>query len=161
MRILLRSLLSLALVIWLGAELFLPVVAATVFRALALETHVAGAIVGSLLRTIHLLGLVCGVVALTVLSAAPAWGLERSRAVLAAMLLLVAMLTATAYSQFVVTPAMERNRIRAGGAIDKAAESDPARIGFNRLHKQSVRVETLVMLLGVATVVLVAATETR
>jgi len=154
MRILLRSLLSIALLVWLGAECFFPVVAATVFRTLAPDTHTAGSIVGTLLRILHFVGLSCGVVALAVLVCAPLAGFSRSRALLASMALLVIMLAATAYSQFGIIPAMDRERSNAGGAIQNVAELHPARVHFNQLHKRSERVEQLVLFLGLAVVVL-------
>lgn len=159
MRILLRSLLALALVVWVGAEIFFPVVAATAFRVLAPSTHIPGQIVGSLLRTLHWVGLSCGVVALALLAAAPAWGMARSRLLLAAMALVVVMLAATAFSQFVLFPAMERDRVAAGGAIDQVAETHPARVHFNQLHKLSTKVEGAVIFAGMATVILLAAAE--
>lgn len=159
MRIFLRSLLTLALMVWLGAEVFFPVVAATVFRTLAPDTHTPGLIVGTLLRVLHSVGLTCGLLALATLALAPVWGLQRGRAVLAAMALLVVMLAATAYSQFVITPAMERDRLAAGGAIQNVAETHPARADFQRLHKRSERTEQVVLFCGLAVVVLLAAAE--
>ena len=156
MRILLRSLLSVALVVWVGAEVFFPIVAATTFRVLAPNTHTAGQIVGSLLRTLHWVGFGCGVVALVVLAAGPAWGMARSRAALAALALVVVMLAATAYSQFFIIPAMERDRVAAGGAIDQVSETHPARMHFQQLHKLSTKVEGVVLFAGLATVVLMA-----
>ena len=154
MRILLRSLFSLALVVWLGAECFFPVVAATVFRTLAPDTHTAGSIVGVLLRVLHYVGLTCGVVALAVLALAPFAGWTRSRGLLASMVLLGVMLLSTAYSQFGIIPAMDRDRVAAGGAIQNVAESHPSRVHFNLLHKRSERVEQLILFLGLAVVVI-------
>ncbi len=45
MKTLLRTLLYLALIVWLGAEVFFPIVAAVSFQTLAPETHAAGSIV--------------------------------------------------------------------------------------------------------------------
>jgi hypothetical protein len=160
MRILLRTLLSLALVVWLGAEIFFPVVAAITFNTLRPDTHTAGSIVGSLLRILHGVGFVSGLVALIVLALAPAWGIYKPRTVLAPMVLLVLMLGCTAYSQFGIIPSMERDRITAGGAIDTADPANPQTVHFNRLHKQSERVEGAVILLGIATVSLLAWAET-
>ena len=159
MKTLLRSLLSIALIVWLGAEIFLPIVAAATFRTLAPDTHTAGAIVGGLLRTLHHIGMVCGMVALAMLALAPVWGLPKPRVVLAAMCLLVLMLACTVYSQYGIIPAMERDRIAAGGAMDAVPETHPARVHFNVLHKRSEQVEGLVILLGLAAVVLVANAE--
>ncbi len=160
MRILLRTLLSLALVVWLGAEIFFPVVAAITFNTLRPDTHTAGAIVGSLLRILHGIGLVSGLVALILLALAPAWGIYKPRAVLAPMILLVLMLACTAYSQFGIIPSMERDRIAAGGAIDTTDPANPQTAHFNLLHKRSERVEGAVILLGLATVSLLAWAET-
>lgn len=159
MRVLLRTLLYLALIVWLGAEIFFPIVAANVFSILRPDTHTAGTIVGTLLRILHGIGLVSGLVALILLALAPAWAIYKPRLVLAPMILLVLMLAATAYSQFGIIPAMDRDRAAAGGAIDTADPSNPTTIHFNKLHDRSERVEGLVILLGIATVSLVAWAE--
>ena len=159
MKTLLRTLLYLALVVWLGAETFFPVVAAVTFTTLAPNTHVAGTIVGELLRILHGMGLVSGMVALALLALAPAWGLYKPRSVLVPMALVVLMMGCTLYSQFVVIPAMDRDRVAAGGAIDTTAITNPLTIDFNKLHYRSVHVETAVILFGLATVVLVARAE--
>ena len=158
MKTLLRTLLYLALIVWLGAELFFPVVAAVSFSTQP-DTHLAGSIVGQLLRILHSMGLVSGVVALALLALAPSWNIYRSRAVLAPMVLLVLMLACTAYSQYVIIPAMERDRVAAGGAIDTMDTTNPLTRDFNRLHNRSTFVEEAVLLLGLVTVVLVARAE--
>ena len=159
MKTLLRTLLYLALIVWLGAEIFFPVVAATTFSILHADTHTAGTIVGSLIRTLHGIGLVSGVVLLALLAVAPAWHIFKPRSVLAPMILLVLMLAATAYSQFVIIPAMERDRIAAGGAIDVQDHTNPYVAHFNKLHNRSEHVEEAILLLGLVTVVLVARAE--
>jgi hypothetical protein len=159
MKTLLRTLLYLALIVWLGAEIFFPVVAAVTFKTLTPNTHVAGTIVGELLRILHGMGLVSGMVVLALLALAPAWGIYKPRSVLVPMALVVLMLGGTLYSQFVIVPAMERDRVAAGGAIDAADAANPVIIDFNKLHHRSENVELAVMLLGLATVVLVARAE--
>jgi len=160
MRTVLRALLYLALIVWLGAEVFFPVVAAITFTSLRPDTHAAGTIVGELLRILHGMGLVSGMVALALLALAPAWAIYKPRTVLAPMALLVLMIALTVYSQFAIIPAMERDRIAAGGAIDAAAEANPSRIDFNKLHNRSEHVEGAILLLGLAAVALVAWAET-
>lgn len=160
MRVLLRTLLYLAVIVWLGAEIFFPIVAATTFTTLQPDTHTAGTIVGSLLRTLHNIGLIAGLVALVLLALAPAWAIYKPRTVIAPMVLLVVMLASTAYSQFGIIPAMERDRIAAGGAIDTADPENPHTAHFNRLHERSERLEGIVILLGIATVSLLAYAET-
>jgi hypothetical protein len=159
MKTLLRSLLYLALMVWLGAEVFFPVVAAVTFTSLQPDTHKAGAIVGELLRILHGMGLVSGMVALALLALAPAWGIYKPRTVLAPMGLVVWMIGATLYSQYAIIPAMERDREAAGGAINPLDSTNPVTVDFNKLHNRSEHVEEAILLLGLATVVLVARAE--
>lgn len=159
MKIVLRTLLYLALIVWLGAEVFFPIVAAVTFMTLQPNTHTAGTIVGQLLRILHGMGLVCGVIALVLLAVAPVWGIYKSKTVVAPMIALILMIGCTAYSHFAIIPAMERDRIAAGGDIDAAEQTNPSRVDFNRLHVVSERVEEAVLLLGLATVILVARAE--
>ena len=161
MKTLLRTLLYLALIVWLGAEIFFPVVAAVTFSTLQPQTHVAGTIVGQLLRILHGIGLVAGLVSLALLALAPAWNIYKPRAVLAPMVGLVLMLACTVYSQYRIIPAMERDRMAAGGAIDLQDGANPAVSDFNRLHNRSENVELAILLLGIATVVLVARAESN
>ncbi|MGB9406547.1 MAG: DUF4149 domain-containing protein [Terracidiphilus sp.] len=159
MKTLFRTLLYLALIVWLGAEIFFPVVAAITFETLRPDTHTAGTIVGSLLRILHGMGLVSEMVALALLALAPAWSIYKPRAVLAPMGLLMLAIGFTVYSQFGIIPAMERDRINVGGAIDAADSANPSRIDFNKLHNRSEQVEGAILLLGLATVVFVAKAE--
>jgi phosphoglycerol transferase MdoB-like AlkP superfamily enzyme len=160
MKTLLRTLLYLALIVWLGAEIFFPVVAAITFMTLQPNTHAAGNIVGQLLRILHGMGLVSGMIALALLALAPAWGIYKPRAVLPPMGLVVLMIVLTAFSQFVIIPSMERDRIAAGGAIDTNDVTNPNTIDFNKLHNRSENVEIAILLFGLATVILVAKAET-
>ncbi|MGA2537124.1 MAG: DUF4149 domain-containing protein [Terracidiphilus sp.] len=160
MKTLLRTLLYLALIVWLGAEIFFPVVAAVTFTTLQPNTHAAGTVVGQLLRILHGMGLVSGMVALALLALAPAWGIYKPRSVLVPMAMIVLMVGATVYAQFGIIPAMERDRIAAGGAIDTFDTANPNTVDFNKLHNRSEHVEEAIMLLGLATVVLVAKAET-
>ncbi len=161
MKTLIRTLLMLALIVWLGGEIFFPVVAAVTFGQLAPNTHAAGQIVGALLRILHTMGMVAGLVALALMALAPAWGIYKARAILAGMILVVLMIGLTAYSQYGIIPRMERDRVATGGAIDLAPADNPARIDFNRLHQRSTYVEEAVLLLGIAVVALVASAETK
>jgi len=161
MRTLLRSLLYLALIVWLGAEIFFPIVAAVVFTRLMPDTHLAGTIVGTLLRILHGMGLASGLVAMAVLALGPALRIYKPRSVLLPMGLLLAMIGCTVYSQFGIIPAMERDRIAAGGAIDAADATNPNVADFNRLHNRSETVEEAIDLMGLATVILVAWAESH
>ena len=54
---------------------------------------------------------------------------------------------------------MERDRIAAGGAIDHADTMNPITAHFNELHSRSEYVEEAILVLGLATVVLMAWAE--
>jgi hypothetical protein len=160
MKTLIRTLLLLALIVWLGAEIFFPVVAQVAFGQLAPNTHAAGQIVGALLRIVHEMGLVCGIVLLALLALAPAWGVFQSRLVLWPMALVLGMVALTAYSQFGIIPAMDRDRrLAPGGVLDSLAWNDPARVDFDVLHRRSTQVEGAVVLLGITVVALVGYAE--
>lgn len=160
MKTLLRTLLFLSLIVWLGAEIFFPIVAAVTFNTLLPDTHTAGTIVGQLLRILHGMGLVSGMVVLAVLALAPAWGIVKPKAVLAPMILIVLMIGCTVYSQYGIIPAMERDRRAAGGAILTNDAANPITAHFNMLHNRSEDVEGAILFLGLTTVVLVAWAET-
>ena len=159
MKTLLRTLLYLALIVWLGAEIFFPVVAAVTFTNLQPNTHAAGTVVGQLLRILHGMGLVSGMVALALLALAPAWSIYKPRNVLAPMALVVLMLGATVFAQYGIIPAMERDRVAAGGAIDTMDTTNPLTVDFNKLHNRSEDVEMAILFFGLVTVVLVARAE--
>lgn len=159
MKTLIRTLLYFALAVWLGAEIFFPVVAAITFQTLQPDTHVAGNIVGHLLRILHGMGLVSGLIAMALLAISPAVTIYKPRAVLLPVVLLLLMIALTLHSQFGIIPAMERDRIAAGGAIDTADASNPSRIDFEKLHRRSENVEGAILLMGLVTVALVARAE--
>jgi hypothetical protein len=54
---------------------------------------------------------------------------------------------------------MDRDRAAAGGTIDTADTTNHITTHFNMLHNRSEHVEEVILLLGIATVVLVARAE--
>jgi hypothetical protein len=66
--------------------------------------------------------------------------------------LTIIMLLVTAYSQFGIIPAMEVDRVAAGGDVNAAAETNAARLDFERLHVLSERLEGLVLFCGLGVV---------
>ena len=154
MKTLLRALILILIVLWLGGVLFFPVVAATAFSSLS-DTHAAGTIVGKCLRILHYEGLFAGTFLVVLLLAARRFR-AYTRNIGLPVFFALAMLALTAYSQFWIIPKMEGYRIAAGGAIDAVSANDPNRIAFNRLHVVSERVEEGVLLAGLVLVVLVA-----
>jgi len=158
MRTLLRSLIWLLLVLWLGGVMFFPVVAATAFTSTT-DTHVAGTIVRKCLLALHYEGLVAGALIVILLLISQAVGALR-RSVIAPVIVTVIMIGLTAFSQFWIIPKMEGYRIAAGGAIDAVNRDDINRVSFNKLHVVSEKVEEGVLLAGVVLVILLAANYT-
>jgi hypothetical protein len=75
------------------------------------------------------------------------------------MALVVLMIGCTVYAQFAIIPAMERDRVAAGGAINTMDTTNPNTIDFNKLHNRSEDVEMAILLFGLVTVVFVARAE--
>jgi len=154
MKTLLRSLVLLLIVLWLGGVMFFPIVAATAFSSLP-DTHAAGTIVGHCLRVLHYEGIFAGALIIVLFVIAYRTG-AYLRHVIAPVFVTLIMLALTAFSQFWIIPKMEGYRLATGGAVDAVAPGDPNRVAFNKLHVTSERVEEGVLLAGIVLVVLVA-----
>jgi hypothetical protein len=153
----LRALRLLATVAWVGGLAFFAfVVAPVAFHRLA-SPHEAGLVVGGTLRVLHLIGLIGGGVFCVATALLWLRAEVPARAGFAAeMALTLLMLAITAYSQFHVLPAMEQDRAAAGGDIDIAEVTNPAREDFERLHIWSERLEGLVFFCGLGVVLFLA-----
>jgi hypothetical protein len=139
---------------------FAFVVAPVAFHRLA-SKHQAGLVVGGSLEILHWIGLVSGV--LFCIATAILWFRAEVPARVGfamATTLTGIMLLVTAYSQFRILPAMEQDRIQAGGEIETADLALPARVDFERLHVLSKRLEGFVLFCGLG-VVLVLARESQ
>jgi hypothetical protein len=155
MRSILTTLSLLALGIWLGALLLFIQVAAVAFGYLpplfinpAEGIHGAGLVVGRTLVHVHYMGLLCGV--LFLIFTLLLWSRVRWHSIVPQAILVLAMLVLTAYSQFSIIPQMNIVQNAAGGTLGVAAlpESSPARATFDRLHRESVHVEGIILILG-------------
>lgn len=146
------------MVVWVGGLIFFAFVLAPIAFHVLPSTHEAGTLVGATLRVLNKFGHACGFVFLLATIAFWFRSAPRSRKYLIAeALLVVLMIAATMYVQASIIPAMERDRIAAGGDVDAARIDNPARIDFDRLHPLSEKVEGFALLLGVAVVILMAA----
>ena len=139
----------LSLVVWVGGIIFFSfVVAPTVFTVLPTR-HLAGAVVTRSLASLHWIAIVAGVVFLA------SSFFVAGRGMILRQIFVVLMLALTLTSEFGVSPRM--TALRTGmGEIDSVAQSDPRRVEFNRLHRWSTWLEGGVLLLGLATIFLVA-----
>lgn len=158
MKTLVRALILLCLILWLGGVFFFPVVAAVSFSTLP-DTHAAGTIVGLCLRILHYEGLGAGALLVLLLVLAHTFRIY-ARGAAAALVLVVIMLALTAFSQFSIIPRMEAFRQHAGGAINTADTASPDTAGFNRLHNLSTKVEEGVLVAGLLLVAVLAHAET-
>src|SRR5665213_2201111 len=127
MTVFVRALRLLTLVVWVGGLIFFAfVLAPTVFRVLP-STHEAGTVVGATLRLLNQLGHACGFVFFVATVAVwPRVDSRHRKLLRTQMLLVILMIAATAYVQESIVPAMERDRVAAGGDIDAAPTDNPA-----------------------------------
>lgn len=143
----LKFLMLLALVLWIGGIVFFgAVVAPTVFTVL--PTHdLAGNVVTRSLGTLHLIGIISGVIFL-ICSMVYGYLARGSAQVFAPRhIAVVAMIALTFVAQDVVAAKMLRLRDDMG-VIDNVPLNDPRRVDFNRLHVWSTRLEGCVLVLG-------------
>lgn len=166
MRTLVRSLILIGLVVWVGGLVFFGAVVAPVaflsvmpmFSDATLGLHVAGTVVRESLLRLHTIGMVCGVILLLLLIIERVARLTR-RTILPQVVLLLAMLALTAYSQFSVIPRMDSLRVQEGATMDNPTVHNRAKVDFNELHRVSMRLEEIVLLCGVGLIVLYARPE--
>jgi len=152
---LLRFLLLLSLIVWLGGEiLFAFVLAPTVFSVIPTR-HLAGSVVSTSLSRLHWIGLFSGVVFLVSSMLHSRLTTGGAQPFAARHILICIMLALTLISQFGILPKMAA--LRASMAeIDSVPLTDPARVQFNALHIWSTRLEGGVLLLGLVVVYLAA-----
>jgi len=152
---LLRFLMLLGLIVWLGALIFFPVVAQTSFSVLP-SRHLAGTVVGRSLGILHWMGITSGLIFLasSVIYARLSTGNFHIFA--ARNVLICLMLALTLISQFSVIPRMDGLRTSIGGEIDSVPIDNPARMQFDSLHAWSERIEQAVLLMGLVVVYLTA-----
>ena len=154
MTIIFRIVRLIALSVWVGGLVFFIFVAMVAFTTLP-SAELAGLMVRGSLIALHHIGLVCGLVYLVFTLLLLSTKRDTHPVRLVELLLAAVMLVLTAYSAFSIMPQMEAYRISVGGDITKAPQDAPARVNFEHLHKVSVRLESAVMLQGLALLVLV------
>jgi uncharacterized membrane protein len=136
----LRFLMLLSLVVWIGGLIFFAfVLAPTAFQVLP-NTHLAGNVVGRSLGKMHGIAIISGIVFL-ITSLLYSRFTEGTAHVFAFRhLLIIVMLALTLLSQFWIIPRMDSLRASVG---DFAAVplDNPARVQFDALHVWSTRVE--------------------
>src|SRR5260370_8839247 len=148
----LRTLMLLALVVWVGGiVLFAVVEASTAFQVMP-STQLGGNVVGPSLTKLHWMGIISGLVFL--LSSVTYNNLKhaQTRLLSGIHILVFLMLVLTCISQFAITPRMHTLRAEMKNAVTVA--NDPRAAEFDRLHHWSERLECGVLVCGLVAVVL-------
>jgi Domain of unknown function (DUF4149) len=143
---LLRFLMLLSLIVWLGGIVFFATLAPTLFSVLPTR-HLAGSVVAPMLSKLHWMGIGSGILFLASSMIHSRLLNGDSHPFAARNLLVCLMLLLTLMSQFGITPKMAALR-SSMGEIDSVPANDPARLRFNRLHAWSTRLEIAVLLAG-------------
>lgn len=158
MAFLFRTLRLLSITVWVGGLVFFAFVVAPIAFNVLSSKHEAGLMVSHSLAVLNTSGHICGL--LILVSIVALWfrtDPNGRRFLPAEFVFVIAMMIAAAIVQHSVVPAMERDRIAAGGDIDAAPVDNPARLDFERLHSISEKLEGAALLMGLITVVLIAA----
>ncbi len=152
---LLRYLMLLSLVVWIGGLIFFAfVLAPTAFQVLP-NTHLAGNLVGRALGKLHWIAIISGIVFLisSLLCSRMSEGTAHVFAIRHVLICL--MLALTLFSQFWIIPRMDTLRASVGD-FSAVPISNPARVQFDALHVWSTRLEGGVLLLGLVAAYLCA-----
>ncbi len=147
----LRFLMLLSLIVWIGGIIFLSFVEAPTAFSVAPTRHMAGTLVGHSLSILHWMGLFSGVVYLGSSMLLSSLTTDSAQPFAVRHVLVLAMLLLTVVSQFGISPKMATLRASFGD-IDSVPMDNPERVRFDVLHRWSVRLEVAVLALGVATV---------
>lgn len=153
----LRTLMLLALIVWIGGIIFfVAVLAPVVFSSDVLPTReLAGNVVNPSLTRLHWIGMVSGLIFLSSSILFNLAKYARPRLFAPLHILVLLMLLLTMISQFGIAPRMHALRTEMG-TIDNLSQHDARRVEFNRLHQRSTQAEGGVLLLGLAVVILTA-----
>lgn len=151
----LRFLMFLSLIAWIGGIIFLSFVEAPTAFSVLPSRHMAGTVVGHSLGILHWMGLFSGVIFLGSSMLLSSLTTGSAQPLAARHILICAMLLLTVVSQFGVSPKMAALRAQFGD-IDTVPANDPGRLQFDSLHVWSVRLEVAVLALGLIAVYLTA-----
>jgi hypothetical protein len=152
---LLRFLIFLSLIIWVGGIVFLSFVEAPSAFAVLPSRHLAGTVVGRSLSILHWMGLFSGIVFLGCSMLLCSLTTDSAQPFAARHVLVLAMLLLTIVSQFGISPKMASLRA-SFDEIDTVPADNPARMHFDALHVWSVRLEVGVLLMGLVVIYLTA-----
>src|SRR5262252_5533512 len=146
---LLRSIMLLALIVWIGGIVFFAFVEAPTLFAVLPNPQTAGNVVSPSLNKLHWIGILSGLALLGCSLFYDQEKFARLKLFTLSNILVLLMLVFTGISQFGITPRMRELR--------SAPTSNPSDWAeFDRLHQWSTRLEGGVLFLGLGVVVLTA-----
>jgi Domain of unknown function (DUF4149) len=147
----LRTIMLLALIVWIGGIIFFAFVMAPTLFVVLPSTKLAGDVVSPALNTLHWMGLICGAIFL-ICSLLYNWRkYAQLRLFTATHVFIVVMLALTAVSQFAITPRMRELR-----STPQSLDALSIRTEFDSLHAWSTQLEGGVLFLGLGVVILTA-----
>jgi hypothetical protein len=143
----LNAVILVAIAVWVGSEVFFSLIVAPVlFRVLS--QYNAGRVICALFPQYYLIGIVCGLIAISSLIGLAIWRSMWSNTVTLELLLLSIMVLITIYARQSLLPRINLAR--------EAGEAEKGR--FRRLHWESVILNAVVLVLGLSALVLLART---
>lgn len=150
-----RYLMLLSLVVWIGGLIFFAFVLAPSVFAVLPTRQLAGNVVNRSLGILHWMAISCGVV-FAITSMIDSRVVDGVVAPFALRnLVIYAMLILTLIGMFGIASRMMVLRQQMG-VIDDLPHDNPLRVEFNRLHVWSTRIESSVLVLGLALIYLTA-----
>ena len=151
----LRYLMLLSLMVWIGGLIFFAFVVAPSAFAVLPTRQLAGNVVGRSIDGLHWMAIVSGLVYLVASLLYSRLSTGAMHPFAARNVLIIVMLGLTLVSQFAVIPRMDALR-SSMGVVDSVPLDNPARVAFDGLHIWSTRIESGVLLLGLALTYLTA-----
>jgi uncharacterized membrane protein len=148
-----KTLMLLALVVWIGGLVFFFFIAAPTAFLVLPSTTLAGNVVGRSLAALHWMGIASGVIFLVASLLYNRARFARVKPLLLVNVLVLIMLVLTLISQFAISPRVHQLRAQ---LPPPGAAPDAIQMEFNRMHIWSTRVETGVLVLGLGVVLLTA-----
>jgi hypothetical protein len=141
------------LALWLGIMAYFSLVVAPIAFAVLGDPRLAGNIVSRNLAVTEGVGIVLGLILLTITLRQVASGGRAGRFDQANLAILIGMTAMMVVSKFLVSARLHQIRIEYGERLASLAATDPVRTSFNSLHQVSVWLMGLTMIGAVIMVV--------
>lgn len=141
------------LALWLGIMAYFSLVVAPIAFAVLGDQRLAGNIVSRNLAVTEGVGIVLGLILITITLRQVASGMRAGRFDQANLSILISMTAMMVVSKFLVSARLHQIRIEYGERLASLAATDPVRTSFNSLHQVSVWLMGLTMIGAVILIV--------